>query len=166
MKVETVSNTIPLMKDVLQQLEDAIFHVIDELKKYYSKNDTNLMYITILQGNMISPIRSAGINLQKSDKKAIVLHLMSMFSKFLNSNEHLRLDNTFKVYFKIFSPNHVFDKNSRRKTHLITTLGNFNSNGQMLKGCLYLKSDFQNMFADSCILTSTLMGFCTTIFIR
>ena len=38
MKVETLSNTVPLMKDILQQLEDSIFKVIDELKKYYSKN--------------------------------------------------------------------------------------------------------------------------------
>jgi len=117
------------------------------------------MYITILQGNMISPIRSAGINLQKSDKKAIVMHLMSMFSKFVNSNENLKLDNTFKVFFKIFSSNHVFDKTSRRKTHLITTLGNFKNNGQMLKGCIYLKSNFEKTFADCCLLTATLMGF-------
>jgi len=37
MKVETLSNRVPLMKDVLQQLEDSIFHVVDELKNIIPK---------------------------------------------------------------------------------------------------------------------------------
>lgn len=161
MKVETKTNQLPLIRDILNELENSLDTIIVKLKDYYPKNETNLLFITIMQGHMISPIRSAGIDLQKSDKVAITRHLMSMLSKFLNSNENLRLDQSFKVFFKVFCSDHVFDSTSRRKTHLITTLGAFegNSLNSKISGGLYIDPIIEASFPQDCLLIASQLAF-------
>lgn len=117
---------LPLLKDIQAILENSLVSVINKLKSNYLNDDENLIFITLAQDGMVSPIRSEGIDLQQSSPASIVRHVMNMFHQFCNSNEELHLNNTFRVYFKVFSRDHVYDPRSRRQTYIKTMLGSKN----------------------------------------
>lgn len=157
MKVETKSNQIIFLKDLTEILENCFIEVINEIKQFYNnQNDTNLLYISIYQPNLTSAIKSQGLDIQKSSAESLIQHVMNMFHRFVNSNETLKLQNGFKVYFKVFSYAHFQDLKSRRKTHLKTSLGCTNSQTNF-NGCAYLHTCFINFFKHDCLLVSCIL---------
>jgi len=57
---------LPLLKSIIEILENSIIKILNELKPMYNENETNLVFITILQNNMVSPMRTGGFDLQKA----------------------------------------------------------------------------------------------------
>jgi len=150
---------IPLLSSIIDILENSILKILDELKPMYNENDTNLVFITILQNNLISPMRTGGFDLQKSSSAGILQHLMAMFNRFINSNSELKLNNGFSVYFQVFSMDHFHDQKSKRKTHIKATLGCTSVKDLEIEGCCKLLPFAETAFENSCLLTSCLIAY-------
>ena len=66
---------------------------------------------------MTNALRSGGFNLQMNEAGSILSFVMNMLNRFINSNEEVKLDQGFQVFFKIFSYNHMnWSKSRRNKT--------------------------------------------------
>ena len=108
---------------------------------------------------MVNALRSGGFNLQMSETNTILSFVLNMFNRFINSNEEIRLDQGFQVYFKIFSYNHVNWQKSRRKQN--RTLGCEQGNKTMrIAGCVEIPNGFPGrelVFKNKCLLTSTVV---------
>lgn len=91
---------------------------------------------------MQNALRSGGFNLQMSETSSILSFVMNMFNRFINSNEELKLDQGFQVFFKIFSYNHLNWPKSRRKP-MQRTLGCQEETQKMkISGCIDIPSGF------------------------
>jgi len=77
--------------------------------------------MTINSKEMQSSINSGAIELHRDSVEDIVNHTISMFSRFLQSNAELRLENSFQIYFKVLSLGHVQYPHHRRGP--VTVLG-------------------------------------------
>ena len=97
----------PLLRDVRDILERAMESMVNELRHNYKAEEKNIIYLTMKQPGMVNALRSSGFTLQLSDTNSILKFVMVMLNRFLASNEELRLDQGFRVYFKIFSYNHT-----------------------------------------------------------
>jgi hypothetical protein len=64
---------------------------------------------------MINALNSGAFQLQTEEMKGMVNYVMNMFNRFINSNETMRLDKSFSVYFKVLSMDHVNYPHHRRK---------------------------------------------------
>ena len=111
---------------------------------------------------MQNALRSGGFNLQMSETSSILSFVMNMFNRFINSNEELKLDQGFQVFFKIFSYNHLNWPKSRRKP-MQRTLGCQEETQKMkISGCIDIPSGFPGqelLFKTSCLLTATIVCF-------
>ena len=67
------------------------------------------------QKPMVNALNSGAFELQKKEMKGMVNYVMNMFNRFINSNETMRLDESFSVYFKVLSMPHVKYPYHRRK---------------------------------------------------
>ena len=127
LKIEQKSNskTLPFLKDIINILDTVLSHILNEMRQFYqssTKEETNVVYITIKQPNMVSAIRSEGMNL-KSPSEAIVKHVLSSFYIFSQSQDNLRLEKEFNIYFKVLSHENVATGSKRRKAYLNSRLG-------------------------------------------
>ena len=106
-----------LLGSVLDILEKAFFAVLQNLKSFYKKDETNLVFMTLTQNaNLFNEFRTSPYELQSNDTNQMVDHLMVNFNRFVNSNSNLPLlENSFCVFFKVISDAHVNDSNHRRK---------------------------------------------------
>jgi hypothetical protein len=109
---------------------------------------------------MINALRSGGFNLQMSETNTILSFVLNMFNRFINSNEELRLDQGFQVFFKIFSYNHVNWPKTRRNKNQ-RTLGCLQGNKTMkIAGCVEIPNGFPGKefaFENKCLLTATVV---------
>jgi len=158
--VKKASVNMPTLKSSIEIIENAIVKIIETLKPLYDPKETCLLFMTITQTGMIAPIRSEGIDIQNSSSPSIVRHIMNIFYRFCNSNDTLRLNDGFRIYFKTFCHSHVQSKTSRRKTFLRTTLGIKETSNQSgsdlirIKGCIYFNPIVETKFKGFCLLMS------------
>ena len=110
---------------------------------------------------MVNALRSGGFNLQMSETDSILSFVMSMFNRFINSNEELRLDQGFQVFFKIFSYDHTNWPKSRRN-HTQRTLGcKEDSKTTKIAGCVEIPGGFpgkESAFQSKCLLSATIVA--------
>jgi hypothetical protein len=152
----------PLLSSIRDIIESTMTVMVDDLKNHYNPNESNLIYVTLKQPGMQNALRSGGFNLQMSQTSSILSFVMNMFNRFINSNEEVKLDQGFQVYFKIFSYNHLNWPKSRRKQNP-RTLG-CQQETEILKiaGCVNIPSGFPGQeifFKNKCLLTSTIVCF-------
>lgn len=161
MKVDIKKNgtSMPTLKSSIEIIEKAVVEVINNIKPLYDPQETCLLYMTITQTGMIAPIRSEGIDIQRSATPSIVRHVMNIFYRYCNSNDTLRLNDGFRIYFKTFCHAHVHSKQSRRKTFLRTTLGSKENvtHEIQVSGCLYFDELVEKEFATFCLLISCIV---------
>jgi hypothetical protein len=48
----------PLLRDILDFLEDAFNHILNEIRKYYNSDDHNIAFLTLYQQPMISGLNT------------------------------------------------------------------------------------------------------------
>lgn len=98
---------------------------------------------------MINALNSGAFELQTDEMKGMVNYVMNMFNRFINSNETMRLDKTFSVYFKVLSMDHVNYPYHRRSRRAIVGCHNPSSISRKQKGLniskVWLKLDFKNI---------------------
>lgn len=110
--------------------------------------------MTIYQNAMTSAIQSGGFQLGKNQANNMVHYSMNMLNNFLNSAENLRLDDSFIIYFKTVSTDHVNYKKHRRGP--VVLLGS--AVEESLPGQLDIDPSHDLLFKDKCILTHVLLG--------
>jgi hypothetical protein len=109
---------------------------------------------------MTNALRSGGFTLHLEDTSTILSFVMNMFNRFINSNEELRLDQGFAVYFKVFSYDHTLWPKSRRKNKAQRTLGCKQTDSEhKIAGCLEIAGfpGEENAFKNQCLLISVII---------
>jgi len=115
--------------------------------------------VTIHQRNFDSAINSSAVELQSSSTKNMIEYIFSLFNRFINSNETMRLDASFTVYFKVLSMGHVNVPNHRRRRTRVlgsTDESQIFNQGTIDIACGYPKNPVA--FVNKCLLTSAVMG--------
>jgi len=151
----------PLLRDVRDILERAMESMVNELRHNYKAEEKNIIYLTMKQPGMVNALRSSGFTLQLSDTDSILKFVMVMLNRFLASNEELRLDQGFRVYFKIFSYNHTKWPKRRSGSGIKRSLGCKRSEAPLnIAGVIEIKPGFlgdEAAFENKCLLWSTLI---------
>jgi len=117
------------------------------------------VYITIYQKNFASAINSSAVELQTSDTQKMIEYVFSLFNRFINSNDTIRLDESFSVYFKVLSMDHVNVSKHRRKPNVV--VGALNEARIRNQGTISISSGYPKnpiAFVNKCLLTSVIMG--------
>ena len=103
----------PLLRDIFDFLEKAFNFILDQVKDLYDQRDHNIAFLTLFQKPMINGLNTGGFDLQESPLN-IVQRVLQMLEQFLISNQTVQLDETFKVYLKVLSVDHMnFKKNQK-----------------------------------------------------
>ena len=116
--------------------------------------------MTIDQKNFSSAINSSAVELQTSNTQKMVDYVFSLFNRFINSNQTLRLDETFTVFFKVLSMDHVNVANHKRKRTLV--VGSRDDKKIFNPGTTEVENGYpKNLiaFVNKCLLTSVILGF-------
>jgi hypothetical protein len=151
----------PLLRDIRVILERAMESMVDELRHNYNSEEENLIYLTMKQPGMVNALRSTGYTLQLSDTATILKFVMGMLNNFLSSNEELRLDQGFRVYFKIFSYDHTKWPKRRIGRGVKRSLGcKQNKVNLNIAGVIEIENGFlgdEAAFENQCLLSSVLI---------
>ena len=134
--------------------------MLEDLKKYYNPEETNLVYLTIHQPGMLNALNSGAFSLQSDTTDKILSFALNLFNSFVNSQAEVRLNDGFQVYFKVLSYAHYLDPNHRRKTQPARTLGCKTDNFKMY-GCAEVSDGFpenETAFVNKCLLTSVILS--------
>lgn len=107
----------PLLKSIFDVLKTAFTFMINNLKTFLppTVEEDNLVYLCIYQDGMTNGINSGSFRLQSVQTDNLVESVLNMFEMYVNSDSTLRLDNSFKCYFRILSIPHVQFAKHRRK---------------------------------------------------
>jgi hypothetical protein len=160
LKVEMKNNkNFPRLSAIEDILDTAFEFMIENLRKYYNGNDTNLIYMTITQPNFRS-LRSGAYVLQ-TENKEFLNYVANMFHEFLNSNEDIELTKGFQVYFKVLSMSHVKYPRNRRKPKKLGSKKTSDEK-QIGSGLLEIPNGYPGFpmaFLNKCLLTSFIFGY-------
>jgi hypothetical protein len=188
----------PLLKDILEFLQEAFNFILREVKRHYKPEDHNVAYLTLYQHPMISglntgkkqklqlgssffsnvtPLKlcsviSGGFDLQETSQE-MVERLLKMLDQFLISNQTLKLDETFRVYLKVLSIEHInFRKSIRGRIHKKRTRAFYRKHyGARTKPSKkynffwaldvpdsYPNEPTKNIFKNKCLISATILG--------
>ena len=152
----------PLLRDIVEILERAMESMVNEFRHNYKPEEDNIIYLTMKQPGMVNALRSSGFTLQLSNTASILKFIMVMLNRFLSSNEELRLDQGFRVYFKIFSYDHTKWPKRRFGRGTKRSLGcKQNSKSHLnVAGAIEIEIGFSGdatAFENQCLLSSVLI---------
>ena len=162
----------PLLRDILNFLEIGFNHILTNIKSFYKPEDHNIAFLTLYQEPMINGLNTGGFDIQESALE-MVERVLKMLEQFLVSNQTLHLDDSFKVYLKILSIEHLkFKANSKpriqqKRTHQFYKK-HFGAYNEILKRYNFFwaldvpdsfpKEPILNIFKNKCLLTTTILG--------
>lgn len=108
LKVETKKKgTPPLLSSILKFLHLGFLFILNNIKKFYKSEDSNIAFMTLIQSPMVNAINTGGFLLHDNiGPTEMVDRLLSLLNQYLVSNKTLQLNKTFKVYLKILSSEH------------------------------------------------------------
>lgn len=159
----------PLLSSVRDILANVLSHMIKDLQKYYDPKETNLVLLTIYQPGMTSALNSGAFSLQEESSKTILSYALNLFNRFVNSNADVKLNQGFKVYFKVLSYNHYLWPKTRVKPVRPKKTFGCKSDDFRIKGCVDIPLGFDNqpeVFLNKCLLTSVILAFYCNEFYR
>ena len=178
-KVNDKDRSQPLLRDILIFLEKAFEYVLENLKPFYNHLDKQIAYLVLYQEPMINGLNTGGFELHnKDDAKLMVERVLKMLYQYLISNQTLKLDETFKVYLKILSVDHLRYKEAnsnkrkhpkRNKNYYATKKKHFGTNNnENSKKMTYFwsidvpdsfnKEPISNVFKNKCLLVTCILG--------
>jgi len=143
------------IEDILTEAIRTILHHLQE--KYHTEKEA-IIYFTIDQNNLTTGIRASPHVLNDNTVQGMLDEVMSTFHEYLNSNQSVKLNDTFEVFFKILSGVHVaYPKNRRKAIPLRTNVGAWPSQGPSCYekgGLIHLPdlSSFDAFFTNQCVL--------------
>jgi hypothetical protein len=172
-KVKTKENSAkPLLFDLLEVFERAFTYILKNLQSFYNSEDTNEMYLTLFQDNMINGLNSPAVKLQ-DDPKEVVDNILDMLIS--EKNIDLEINDTLTVYIHVLSIDHMEfrkrnpikkQKNKRKKYGA-------RRNKVLEKRPFYWEIEipegyghFPNIFTNKCLLVSIVLGHLQNEFYR
>jgi hypothetical protein len=138
------------------------------LRGFYDPNDHNIAYMTFFQEPMINGLNTGAFEIHEGSTE-MVRRLLMILNQFLQSNQSLRVNETFKVYIKVLSVSHMNEKASKKpkkppkkrfKKHYgarklsSNVTYKFHWAIDVPDGCKTCPDIFKN----KCLLTSTILG--------
>jgi len=98
----------PLLMSILSFLHAAIIFILDEIKIHFQEEDHNVAYLTLFQKPMVNGLNTGSFDLQDPNAAAEMTdRVLSMLYEYLLSNQSLVLNETFQIYLKILSVDHM-----------------------------------------------------------
>ena len=178
-KLKNSNTSAPLLRNILQFLQIAFEHILQNIRTLYNKDDHNIAFLTLFQKPMINGLNTGGFDIQESSSE-MVQRVLSMLEQFLVSNQSLQLDDTFKVYLKVLSIRHMNQKKITKPKRGQKRTKDFYTNkkkptrqlfGSRIKPikkynyfwALDVPNSFPNepepnVFKDMCLLSGTILG--------
>ena len=158
----------PLLVDILQALSEGFNYILTNLRNLYDHSHHNIAYMTYYQEPMINGINTGGFDIQLNSAEMIE-RLMKMLNQFLISNQSLRVNDTFKVYVKVLSIDHLNHKkqNPPRKKVIKKKFKpiHYGAKSSSQKYDYFWAIDVPNgttkhpnVFENKCLLTCTILG--------
>lgn len=161
-KVQPKNNTYPLINDILDFIEIACNYILNEIKELYKVEDNNIAYMTIYQEPMVNGINSGPFHIQDSSTE-MTNRLLGMFNQYLISNQELRLNQTFKIYLKILSIEHMNENKTKIKR--VVKRKHYGSKDIKDNVKMFYVIDIpngfknhDNCFKNKCLITSIILG--------
>jgi hypothetical protein len=165
----------PLLSDLLQLFQNGFQYILRNLSTFYNPNDHNVIFLTLYQEPMINALNTGGFDIQEGIDEMIE-RVLKMLQQFLISNNSLRLNNTFKVYVKVLSIDHIKYKKSRKKKknpkkrNLNKKIGaRSDKEEKNMYWSLSVPDGFgskPDIFKDKCLLTATILGHLQNMFYK
>ena len=158
-------NTPLYLSAVENILEKSLTEILRNLMNAYPKKGDNIVYITICQKTLVNPIRSGTYHIQDNTLEGLVNNIMDSFNSFLQSNQQLRLDDSFEIYFKVLSSASINYSKHRRKTVPLRRLVGGKqgvSTTFLAGGLLDLPTNFpngKNSLENLCLLSSVIYSY-------
>ena len=157
LKIEIKDGHPPLLTSLLDVLRKAFEFMIKSLKNFYPEDERNIMYMTIYQNSMQSALNSGGFELHGNQPQNMVNYALNMLNRFLNSNATIKLDDSFCVYFKVLSVQHVNYAFHRRGPLMIVGCNNSDQNTPgKIEVDVSLQENIE--FVNKCLLTHIILG--------
>ena len=163
----------PLMRDILNFLEIGFNHILTNIKTFYKPEDHNIAFLTLYQEPMINGLNTGGFDIQETSFE-MVERVLKMLEQFLVSNQTLRLNDTFKVYLKVLSIEHLkFKANFKQRIHpkrtkqfykkkhfgaRNKTLNQYNFFWALDVPDSYPNEPHLNIFQNKCLITACILG--------
>lgn len=160
----------PLLRDILEFLDRAFDYILTNIRTFYNPQDHNVAYLTLYQAPMINGLNTGGFDLQENSNQ-LVERILTMLEQFLVSNQTLKLDETFKVYLKVLSIEHMSSQKRqhpkrtknyyKKKKHFgarVNPLKRYNYYWALDVPDSYLKEPIKNVFQNECLLTATILA--------
>ncbi len=163
-------STPPLLSDLLQLFKEGFVHILSNLSTFYNPDDHNIAFLTLYQEPMINALNTGGFDLQDGINE-MTDRVLKMLQQFLISNNSLRLNNTFKVYVKILSIDHMkYKKNRKQKKNFKKKYG-IQTKNEILNTYWALNvpdgsRSQPNIFKNKCLLTATILGHLQNLFYK
>ena len=163
------ANSPPLLQNILEFLQIAFEHILQNVRKLYNPEDHNIAFLTLYQKPMINGLNTGGFDIQESSSE-MVQRVLTMLQQYLVSNQNLQLDETFKIYLKVLSVKHMAHKISaqQKKVSKRISTKKFGSRVKPIKKFNYFwaldvpnsfpSEPYSNVFKDMCLLTGTIIG--------
>ncbi len=95
-----------LLVDFLEALQEGFNYILDNLRTFYNPDDHNIAYLTFFQTPMINGLNTGAFDIHEGSKE-MVMRLLQILNQYLISNQSLTVNDTFKVYVKVLSINHL-----------------------------------------------------------
>lgn len=97
--------------------------------------------------------------------------LLGMFYQYLTSNQELKLNNTFKIYLKVLSVEHM--EHNRTKKKKVYKKKHYGSHDHSVKIKYFYAINVppsykvhENCFKDKCLLTSVILGYLQNVYFK
>ncbi len=165
----------PLLVDILEALQEGFDYILKNLRQFYNASDHNMAYMTFFQEPMINGINTGGFDINENSVE-MIQRLLQMLNQFLISNQSLKVNETFKVYVKVLSVNHLRYKATQKpKKKYKRKVKHYGSkrNSSTEKYNFYWAIDvpygnekYVDVFKDKCLLTTTIIGIAQNDFFK
>lgn len=116
-KIVPKKEQLPMLSSILDFLHSGFLHILDQIKHFYAPQDHNIIFMTLTQSPMVNGLCTGGYDLQSPDAAAEMTdRMLSMLWQYLLSNQSLVLNDSFQVYLKILSVDHMkFSQNNPKR---------------------------------------------------
>lgn len=114
---------MPFLSNILDFLHAGFIHILDEIKKFYNPEEHNIAYLTLFQQPMSSGLNTGAFDLQDAQAAGeITDRILSMLAQYLLSNQSLTLNDSFQVFVKILSIDHMkYQKSQNKRYNILLT---------------------------------------------
>ena len=155
-------NHIYLLRDLFRLIDEALTRVITELQIMYPNTYHHQIYVTVLQRNILNGLNSGNYSMA-TPVRQIVNHILNLLENYLQSNERVQLDESFKIQFRVFSVEHTLHRIQNDPQFMPHIYRPGNSNEQKYPTYILSISDYcvthkKKCFSNMCLLISSMLG--------